>query len=135
MQAARGPRPRLSRRRPPSGPGGAGAAAEAEPPEAALGAGSPGASRPWFLQEGGECEHPWAGLLRLVGADLTLDDEPLPAFPGQASDMGNSPSPILRPVGEPLTSLGHPAVSPTISLNLWLMKLTSWHLLRVIAQG
>ncbi|XP_008592528.1 PREDICTED: Fanconi anemia-associated protein of 20 kDa-like [Galeopterus variegatus] len=53
---------------------------------------SPGAGRPWFLQEGGgECEHPWAALLRLVGADLTLDDEPLPAFPDQEPGRGQEP--------------------------------------------
>ncbi|XP_062962675.1 Fanconi anemia core complex-associated protein 20 isoform X1 [Cynocephalus volans] len=89
MQAARGPRPRLSRRRPPSGPG------------------SPGAGRPWFLQEGGgEREHPWAALLRLVGADLTLDDEPLPAFPGQDEARSRRRPPRSSP-SDPRPFPGH----------------------------
>ncbi|XP_040843518.1 Fanconi anemia core complex-associated protein 20 [Ochotona curzoniae] len=67
MEAAKRPRLRLSRRRPPSEDG---------PP-------APPPGRP--APPAGSEDSPWTELLRTAGAELHVDGEvpPLPAFPGQ----------------------------------------------------
>ncbi|XP_054439417.1 Fanconi anemia core complex-associated protein 20 [Pteronotus mesoamericanus] len=87
MEAARRPRLRLSRRRPPP-------------------MGGPPSPRPGSLQDGdgdGERARLWAELLRAVRADLDEDgaSPPLPAFPGQEPrrDPERVASPELFTVG------------------------------------